>query len=369
MIKNIVSTLVILATQTAFSADPHSYSQPHRIQVKHIDLDLNVDVEKKTLDGTATLTFDRKDQTADLILDTSGLKIESAQIETSKNKWADAKYIMGTIDPILGSKMEIELPKDKNVTKIRIKYAASPDATALQWNTPEQTSSGRPFLVTNNQPINARTWIPTQDTPEVRATYSAKITVAQKDLMAVMSAGNNPTKTNADGKYSFNMELPVPSYLIALSVGKLEFQSTGPRTGVYAEPEVITKAAKEFEDTEQMIQATEKLYGKYVWGRYDLLVLPASYPWGGMENPRLTFITPTLITGKKDLVDVVAHEIAHSWSGNLVTNAEWNDLWINEGFTTYVQYRIIEQLHGIDTRMRDMALDKTSSKKHSRTKA
>jgi leukotriene-A4 hydrolase len=360
MIKNIVSTLVILATQTAFSADPHSYSQPHRIQVKHIDLDLNVDVEKKTLDGTATLTFDRKDQTADLILDTSGLKIESAQIETSKNKWADAKYIMGTIDPILGSKMEIELPKDKNVTKIRIKYAASPDATALQWNTPEQTSSGRPFLVTNNQPINARTWIPTQDTPEVRATYSAKITVAQKDLMAVMSAGNNPTKTNADGKYSFNMELPVPSYLIALSVGKLEFQSTGPRTGVYAEPEVITKAAKEFEDTEQMIQATEKLYGKYVWGRYDLLVLPASYPWGGMENPRLTFITPTLITGKKDLVDVVAHEIAHSWSGNLVTNAEWNDLWINEGFTTYVQYRIIEQLHGIDTRMRDMALDKTS---------
>lgn len=185
----------------------------------------------------------------------------------------------------------------------------------FKWNTPEQTISKLTFLITTSQAIAARTWIPCQDTPVVRATYAAKIHVAQPDLMAVMSANNNPLKVDPKGIYNFKMDIPVPSYLIALTVGKLEFKSTGPRTGVYAEPYMIENAAAEFIDAEKMLQAAEKMYGKYVWGRYDLLVLPASYPWGGMENPKLTFVTPTLVTGKKDLVDVVAHEIAHSWSG------------------------------------------------------
>jgi leukotriene-A4 hydrolase len=355
-----VSTLALLLfTQISFAADPHSYAEPERIQIKHIDLDLQIDLEKQTLGGTATLTLNRIDESANLILDSNQLKIQQVKIKSSKGKWNDLKFTTGASDPILGEKIEIELPKTKDRI-VQITYAAAPTARALLWNTPAQTISFRPFLLTNNEPINARSWIPTQDTPIVRSTFNAKIQVAQTELMAVMSANNNPTKLNTKGIYEFSMDIPVPSYLISLAVGKLEFKSTGPRTGVYAEPGIIEKAASEFSDAEKMLQAAERLYGKYVWGRYDLLVLPASYPWGGMENPKLTFITPTIITGKKDLVDVVAHEIAHSWSGNLVTNAKWNDLWINEGFTTYVQYRIIEELHGEQIRMRDMALDKSA---------
>ena len=360
MKQKFISALVLLLSPIfSYAADPHSYAQPERILVKHIDLALNVDAEKQTLDGTATLTFERKDKTANLILDSMGLKIESIQIQKSKKKWVDAKYTSGKIDEILGSKLEIELPPNTDVKVVRIKYAAAKDSAALNWNTALQTISKRPFLSTSGEPITTRAWIPCQDTPIVRTTYAAEIHVAQSDLMALMST-NNPTNVNPTGHYSFKMEIPVPSYLIAMAVGKLGFKSTGTRTGVYAEPEILERAATEFSDTEKMVAAAESLYGKYVWGRYDLLVLPASFTWGGMENPRLTFITPTLITGKKDLVDVVAHEIAHSWSGNLVTNAQWSDIWINEGFTTYVQYRIIEQLHGTPTRMRDMALDRKS---------
>jgi leukotriene-A4 hydrolase len=352
--------LAIFLPTIIFAADPHSYSEPEKIQIKNLDLDLHVDAEKQTLSGTAILTLDQKDPNANLVLDTKDLKIEKIESKSTNGKWYAIKYSLGNTDPILGEKLEIILPKNKFEKTVKITYAATPNSQALQWNTPEQTLSKRPFLIVNNQPINARTWIPLQDTPVVRMTYNARIQVAQNDLMAVMSSNNNPTKINPKGKYEFKMNIPVPSYLVALAVGKLEFKSTGLRTGVYAEPEMLEKAAAEFSETEKMILAAEKMYGKYVWGRYDLLVLPASFPWGGMEYPKLTFVSPTLITGKKDLVDVVAHEIAHSWSGNLVTNASWNDLWINEGFTTYVQYRIIEELHNTATRMRDMVLDKNA---------
>lgn len=358
-ILGFVSTLLLAAIPAIAETDPHSYAQPERIVTKHIDLDLNVDLDKKTLGGTVTLTLDRKDQVTPLILDTNELKIISVQGIKGK-KITDLNYIVGPKDEILGQKMEIMFPPKYDAKNVKITYETTPASIALVWNTAEQTASKRPFLSTSSEPIASRSWFPCQDTPVVRTTYKAKINVAQKDLMAVMSANHKHTSVATNGIYNFDMDIPVPSYLIALAVGKLEFKSTGNRTGVYAEPEILASAAEEFSDTEKQLAAAEQLYGKYVWGRYDLLVLPGSFAWGGMENPKLTFVTPTLITGKKDLVDVVAHEIAHSWSGNLVTNAQWSDLWINEGFTTYVQYRIIEQLHGADTRMRDMSLDKTS---------
>ena len=142
------------------------------------------------------------------------------------------------------------------------------------------------------------------------------------------------------------MPQPIPSYLIAIAIGDLTFQPMSERTGVWAEPAVVASAAREFEDTEQMIKTTEALYGPYRWGRYDLLVLPPSFPFGGMENPRVTFATPTVIVGDKSLVALVAHELAHSWSGNLVTNATWGDFWLNEGFTTYLERRIVEVVYG-----------------------
>ncbi|MBI2429786.1 MAG: M1 family metallopeptidase [Ignavibacteriales bacterium] len=234
-------------------------------------------------------------------------------------------------------------PKTK---KVHVYYTTSPNAGALQWLEQSQTSGKqKPFLFTQSQAILARTWVPCMDGPGVRFTYTATIRT-RPDLAAVMSAaGNSGTKT-ADGVYKFEMKQPIPSYLLALGVGDLEFRPLGHRGGVYAEPNVVEKAAYEFVDLEKMISAAEELYGPYRWERYDLLVLPPSFPFGGMENPRLTFATPTVLAGDRSLVALVAHELAHSWSGNLVTNATWDDFWLNEGFTVYFEQRIMEKLYG-----------------------
>ncbi len=226
-------------------------------------------------------------------------------------------------------------------------YFTSPDAAALGWLDPVQTAGKQlPFLYTQGQAILSRTWIPIQDSPGIRFTYTATLRVPE-NMMAVMSA-TNPTEKSSDGVYYFEMKKPVPAYLIALAVGDIEFESVGPRTGIYAEPSMLKASVYEFGETEQMLEIAEDLYGTYPWERYDLIVLPPSFPFGGMENPRLTFVTPTVVAGDRSLVALIAHELAHSWSGNLVTNATWNDFWLNEGFTVYFERRIMEQLYGED---------------------
>ncbi|MET0247446.1 MAG: M1 family metallopeptidase, partial [Sphingomonas sp.] len=237
--------------------------------------------------------------------------------------------------------------------RIVIRYATGPGASALQWLSPEQTLGKRkPYLFSQGQPINNRSWIPTQDSPGIRQTWSAKITVPE-GLVAVMSAEHLtrlPGEAGPKGMrtFRFRMTKPVPPYLIALAVGDLKYRALGPRTGVWTEAEMLDAAAREFVDIEKMIDAAEALYGPYRWGRYEMLVLPPSFPYGGMENPMLTFLTPTIVTGDRSNTDVVAHELAHSWSGNLVTNATWSDSWLNEGFTTYFENRIMEALYGAE---------------------
>ncbi len=318
-----------------FPRDIHSYSNPRQVRVSHVDLDLDVSFETKTLRGSATLTVERnaEHKNAPLIVDSRDLLIEG--VEAGSGALAAVKYEVGERDPILGSPVTIQLPAD--ATRVRIRYETSPQASALQWLEPAQTTGkGHPFLYTQSQAIHARSWIPLQDSPGVRVTYSAKVRTPP-GLTAVMSAAGSST---------FRMTQPVPSYLIALAVGDLRFRPMSPRTGVWAEPGVVDAAAREFEDTEKMIQAVEEMYGPYRWERYDILVLPPSFPFGGMENPRLTFATPTILAGDKSLVSLVAHELAHSWSGNLVTNATWSDFWLNEGFTVYVEQRIQEKVYG-----------------------
>jgi leukotriene-A4 hydrolase len=307
--------------------DIHSWSRPDLIRVRHLELDLDVDFDRRVLEGSATLHLDRL-AGSELVLDTRGLEIHS--VENA------AAYELGAADPILGAPLRIELRPD--ASWVRVHYTTSPAASGLQWLDPPQTAGKvHPFLYTQSQAIHARSWIPLQDTPAVRITFEAGIRVPA-GLRAVMGAGMS-------GGH-FRMERPAPSYLIALAVGDLEFRELGPRSGVYAEPPLIDAAAYEFADTEAMIGAVEAMYGPYRWGRYDLLVLPPSFPFGGMENPRLTFATPTILAGDRSLVSLVAHELAHSWSGNLVTNATWSDFWLNEGFTVYVERRILERLYG-----------------------
>jgi len=257
-------------------------------------------------------------------------------------------YKVGANDPNLGAPLAIQMG-DKR--KIVIRYKSAPDAGALQWLTPEQTAGKKhPFVFSQGQSILNRTWILTQDSPGIRQTWEARIT-APAPLTVVMS-GERLTRRGGEpagrGRraYRFRMTHPVAPYLIALAAGDLAFRPLGRRTGVWTEPGMLDRAAAELADTERMVEAAERLYGPYRWGRYDVIVLPPSFPYGGMENPTLTFLTPTFIAGDRSLVGLVAHELAHSWSGNLVTNAVWSDSWLNEGVTSYFENRIMEELYG-----------------------
>jgi leukotriene-A4 hydrolase len=338
------STAAPAAAQTAAVTDEHSYAQPDKVRTTDLALDLAVDFAKKTISGTATYTLDWLDQNANqLVLDTRELTIQKVEGQGADGQWKPLQFALAEADKILGSKLTIETPERPQ--HVRIAYTTSPNASGLQWLEPSMTEGKQqPFMFSQSQQIHARSWVPLQDTPIVRFTYTAHVT-APKNAMVLMSADNDP-KAARDGDYSFRMPQKIPSYLLAIAAGDLVFQPITDRAGVWAEPSMAPKAAKEFADTGKMIDTAEKLYGPYRWGRYDILVLPPSFPYGGMENPRLTFATPTVITGDQSLVSLVAHELAHSWSGNLVTFSTAKDAWLNEGVTSYVENRIIEALYG-----------------------
>lgn len=327
---------------TSTHKDPHSYSEPANAVVKHLDLDIEVDFSTQLISGKAIWTIENPGKSDEIIFDTRGLNIQKV---TTGETGHETMFALGDEDKYMGKPLSVNI--EPNTTKVTIWYSTLRDAAALQWLNPQQTAGKvQPFLFTQSEAILARTWIPCQDSPGIRFTYNAKVTVPA-GLLALMSA-ENPEVKSANGVYEFKQPHPVPSYLMALAVGDIAFQKIDNRTGVYAEPSVLKNAAWEFADMGKMVTAAEKIYGPYKWGRYDVLVLPPSFPFGGMENPMLTFATPTVITGDRSLISLIAHELAHSWSGNLVTNATWNDFWLNEGFTTYFERRIVEAIYGKD---------------------
>lgn len=320
--------------------DIHSQANLSEVQLTHLSWDADIDFGKKTIKATARWNFQIQKTTNRLILDTRQLLVHSVKVDNR-----EVMFEWGSFDPILGSPLIIHLDSDNHT--VEIAYETSPEAEALMWLNPAQTKAGRsPFLFSQSQAILARSWMPCQDSPGVRFTYEATVKVPP-GLLALMSA-SNPQTVNAGGIYSFEMKQPIPSYLLALCVGDVAFSPVSDRCGIYAEPCTLDSACHEFADLERMVQAAEELYGPYPWERYDLIVLPPSFPFGGMENPRLTFVTPTILAGDRSLTSLVAHELAHSWSGNLVTNATWIDFWLNEGFTVYFETRIVEKLYGKD---------------------
>ncbi len=347
--------------------DLHSAANPAQIRVTHLDLDLKADFTKKILEGSVRLTVKKADENlTTLMLDTRDLEIQSVEAGRGGKAWTKVEFQLMGPAPFLGSALQVTVPKGAD--QVRIAYRTSPSASGLQWLAPAQTAGKKqPFMFSQSQAIHARSWVPCQDSPAVRVTFAARIRTP-KGLRAVMGAQNPPAGPK-NGDYRFTMEKAIPSYLLALAVGDLDFKALGRRTGVYAEPSMLAKAAAELSDTERMVAAAEKLYGPYAWGRYDLLVLPPSFPFGGMENPRLTFATPTILAGDKSLVSLVAHELAHSWSGNLVTNATWRDFWLNEGFTTYVERRIVEALYGKDRADMEAVLGYNTLQEELRTSA
>ena len=317
--------------------DVHTYARPDVARLTHLDLDLDVDFESRAISGVARLRIDAADGATEVVLDTNALTITDA-------RWVDgpqATYELGLVDPHLGQPMTVALTGHD---VLEITYASAPSAASLLWLDGPQTQSGAPIMFTQGQPILTRSWIPLQDSPQIRFTYTARIRVPEGNI-ALMSA-TRPVFT--DGAYEFEMTQPVPAYLIALAVGPFEFRATGPRTGVYAEASLVDAAAWEFANGEEQVRAAEALYGPYRWDIYDLLVVPPMFAFGGMENPRLTFMHAATVTGDRSQIETLAHELAHSWSGNLVTNATWGDMWLNEGFTTYFENRLVEAIYGTD---------------------
>ena len=341
------------ATATApiqYVRDVHSHARPEIARVKHVALDLTADFATGTLAGTAALDITAEPGATEIILDVRNLDIQDVRDASG----APLQFQTGVESPHMGQPLTIRFPAFAagEQRRIVIRYATRPDAAALQWLTPAQTAGGRqPYMFSQGQAILTRTWIPTQDSPGIRQTWDARIT-APSALKVVMSAEGLTTRGEpvGDGQsaWRFRMTNPVPPYLIAIGVGDVAFQAIDERTGVWTEPSMLAAAHAEMVPTAEMVDEAEALYGPYLWGRYDLLILPPSFPFGGMENPRLTFATPTIIAGDQSLVSLVAHELAHSWSGNLVTNATWDDFWLNEGFTVYFENRIMEAVYGRD---------------------
>jgi leukotriene-A4 hydrolase len=326
--------------------DYHSFANVAAFRVRHLDLDLDVNFEGRQLAGRVDLTVQQLDPAArTLILDTRALSVRTVSLVPAQGAPQALTFRLGEEREHLGQPLNIELPTARpKEFKVRIEYQTAPEASGLQWLAPAQTAGKKhPYLFSQSQAIHARSWIPLQDSPQVRVTYRATLRTPPglRAVMAAAHVGDEKGRT-----FGFEMKAPIPSYLIAIAAGDLAYRAIGPRTGVYTEPSMLEASASEFADLERMIEATEKVFGPYRWGRYDVLILPPSFPFGGMENPRLTFATPTILAGDKSLVSLIAHELAHSWSGNLVTNATWRDFWLNEGFTTYLERRIVEALYG-----------------------
>jgi leukotriene-A4 hydrolase len=326
-------------TAIVYAEPIHSYAEPNKAVVNHLDLDVAVNFEEKVIEGSATYDISVRKGVEKIVFDTRNLEIKGVMVDgvSTEDFW------LGPEKPWMGIPLEIKV---SDTTKsVTIEYATTDGADALQWLNADQTADKTaPFLFTQSQAILARTWLPCQDSPGIRYTYDAKVKVPS-GMLALMSA-SNPTEVDSSGIYTFKMEQPIPSYLMALAVGNLNYKSVGEVAGVYAELSVLESAAYEFEDMQKMVDVASEMYGEYAWGKYDVLVLPPSFPFGGMENPRLTFATPTILAGDKSLTALVAHELAHSWSGNLVTNSTWNDFWLNEGFTVYFELRIMEEVFG-----------------------
>ncbi|CAG5085014.1 M1 family metallopeptidase [Parvicella tangerina] len=321
--------------------DEHTLSNYNEAKTTHLHLDIAVSFDEKKISGTAIHTIENLKGVEEIVFDTKALIISDVTIDGGQA----TTFEMGEYDELLGTPLKVAItPETKTV---EIAYETTDKTEALDWLQPGQTAGKeKPFMYTQGQSIFTRSWIPVQGTPAIRITYSARVKVPT-DLMAVMSA-SNPVQKNETGIYEFDMPQPIPCYLLALAVGDLAFAPIDNRTGVYTEPSMLEDCAYELADMGNMVTAAEKLYGKYLWDRYDVIVLPPSFPFGGMENPRLTFATPTIIAGDRSLVALIAHELAHSWSGNLVTNSTWNDFWLNEGFTVYFERRIMESLYGKD---------------------
>uniref|UniRef100_A0A3P8Z2K2 Aminopeptidase B n=1 Tax=Esox lucius TaxID=8010 RepID=A0A3P8Z2K2_ESOLU len=331
--------------------DVSTSSSFRQFKIKHFHLDLSLDFEQRTLRGTETLQLKCiQDSQTELLMDIHpSLSIQDVSFCGTEEDSGSVKVEFLTRNfTSYGTTLVVKCPspcKIEEDIQVVIQFVAS-DGPGVCWLKPEQTAGkAKPYVFTQGQAVLNRSFFPCFDTPAVKSTYSASVKVPD-GFTAVMSASKGEHR-KADNTFLFTMEQPIPSYLVALAVGDLVSAEVGPRTRVWTEPCLLQAATEEYDGViEEFLAVGEKLFGPYVWGRYDVLFMPPSFPFGGMENPCLTFVTPCLLAGDRSLADVIVHEICHSWFGNLVTNANWGDFWLNEGFTMYAQRRVCTEIYG-----------------------
>ncbi|GMH71266.1 hypothetical protein TrST_g3316 [Triparma strigata] len=316
----------------------------------HLELKVELNFSTKTIAGTATYDVEipkEGDNTDNFVsFDCKDLIVNHTTVNGGVAKF-DLVTVPNMDVSTFGKSLRVYLPSNAaplSTVKVSIDYSTTPQSSAIQWLPPEQTlGKKRPYLFTQCQAIHARTLLPCQDAPAVKVTYKATVTTPTwaTCLMSALSVSSPTDKGDGKSVHMWDQPVPVSTYLIAFCVGELESREISGRCRVWAEPGIVDAVAYEFAETEQFLKIAEDLTLPYQWGRYDVVSLPPSFPYGGMENPCLTFVTPTLLAGDRSLADVVAHEIAHSWTGNLVTNATWEHFWLNEGWTMWLQRKIM----------------------------
>eukprot|EP01041_Mallomonas_annulata_P006717 gene6717-13611_t len=332
--------------ENAYSTeDPISYSNPTEAIVTHIHLDWKLDFDNETISGAATLSVSvLKNDSSNVYFDSRGLSIKTSRIGD-----VPANHSLSE-DGLLGQKVTVPIPNEFRTAQscfdITFEYSTSPGAMAVQWLKPAATAGKVfPYVFTQCQAIHARTLFPCMDSPGVKTTYTATVTAPEWCTVLMSALALPSVEGDAKGTFRWTQPVPVCSYLIALAAGELASRDVSPRVRIWAEPTVVADAANDFSQTEEFLSIAEGLTCPYLWTRYDVLCLPPSFPYGGMENPCLTFATPTLLTGDKSLADVIAHEIAHSWTGNLVTNKTWEHFWLNEGWTVWLERKIVSRMY------------------------
>ncbi|CAM9156911.1 unnamed protein product [Choristocarpus tenellus] len=349
---------MVMSVMATITRDPCSQSNPSEVAVTHASLDLEVDFATKTIKGSVEYDVEIQEDGAErFVMDTSKLTVAYIKVGAKP-----ARFLQHPPHNVFGNALEVFLPKEESNSayakgdklKVKVGFSTSPQSTAVQWLPPEQTHGGmRPYLFTQCQAIHARSLLPCQDSPAVKITYDAKVTVPSWATCLMSALAVEATSGPGEGKgedgtrtFCWTQPMPIPSYLIAIAVGALESRDISHRCRIWAEDGVVDKAAYDFSQTEEFLATAETLVGPYEWGRYDVLCLPPSFPYGGMENPCLTFVTPTLLAGDKSLAFVIAHEISHSWTGNLVTNSTWEHFWLNEGWTVWLERNIMSEVTG-----------------------
>ncbi|KAL8951086.1 MAG: hypothetical protein Q9222_002926 [Ikaeria aurantiellina] len=355
------------STSTNSPGDPNTLSNYNDFRTTNTVANFEIDFERKRLKGNVILQLDSINdiETKDIILDTSHLHIDDVSLKgETLSEW----QLLPRSEPY-GSPLKISI--DKAVEKgksieLDIKVQTTEKCTALQWLTPAQTSNKKhPYMFSQCQAIHARSLFPCQDTPDVKSTFEFNIRSPLPVIASGLPTGVVSDSQTSDDKdaaapktplYTFTQSLPIPSYLFALASGDIATALIGPRSTVATGPDELQASQWELSSsTETFIRTAESLIYPYAWTTYNVLILPPSFPYGGMENPVYTFATPTIISGDRQNVDVIAHELSHSWSGNLVSNASWEHFWLNEGWTTYLERRIQMGVHGGGEAYRDFS--------------